>query len=543
MKKFESLFIFFAFWLITLAFYFKTRGAGFVTDEIGWLQSYKEIGWRGIFNAFNDKSLHYVYHLFGYALWKLFGLNGFGWMMAFVALHAAVATASYKVFKEIFSFTEVPSSSLAAFAGSLLFVVSPYQTEPMVWYACIHYLVCSFFLFLAFRFLLIYLREKRKRFIAAFYLCFFPALFTLEISFTFPVILFLFFLFGPERIFRNAGRIAPVKIFVLPSLGLLICYLLLSSILRGSMVGHYGAAQHLNFNIPLITGNFAKYISKIFFLTQFASFDKRHALYSIFEKEKFGWLLFFLLTLSAIAYVIFHGRMNAKFRLLFLLFGFFLIALLPILNLYFSYIVNVEGDRFTYFASAFAYQLLAVTAFVLFRKWGWVVISAFLFFQIKFLLVNTESWSHSGLIQASLIEKFKWYDAKKIYLLNIPDNFRGTYMYRSFPPDNYFARTLALRDGKNIEERTSEVLEYNMDSISDSVRVEKISNTELKVSFAQPGNWWWRNGIGADHVIADHFEVKPDEGSYSYSLVFKDKLPGSVYLYQCAGNWREVKDF
>src|SRR4051812_20100806 len=102
MKKLESLFVFLLFWLITFVFYFKTRGAGFVTDEIGWLQNYKAAGWQGIFYAFNDKSLHYVYHIVGFLLWKLFGLNGFAWMMVFVALHAVVAMLSYRVFKELF---------------------------------------------------------------------------------------------------------------------------------------------------------------------------------------------------------------------------------------------------------------------------------------------------------------------------------------------------------------------------------------------------------------------------------------------------------
>jgi hypothetical protein len=313
--------------------------------------------------------------------------------------------------------------------------------------------------------------------------------------------------------------------------------------LRGSMVGHYGAAQHLNFDIHLIAGNFAKYFAKIFFLTQFASYNHRHFLYSYFEKEKFGWLLFSVFALFAMLFIVFHKKLNPKFRIAFILFGIFFIALLPILNLFFSYIVNVEGDRFTYFASIFAYQLIALLSVLLFRKWGWILMVVVLFFNTKFLLLNTRSWGSSKLIQQSLIKDFRWYKAPKIFLLNIPDNFKGTYMYRSFPPDNSFAETLSIIRGDDIESKTTGILEYNMSSASDSVKVEKISDNELKVGFAQQGNWWWNNGIGGSSYSTDDFAVKIDEWNSGYNLTFKRKTPNAVYLYQCGGEWREVKDF
>lgn len=538
-----SVALFFLLWFIVFAFYFKTAGAGFVTDEIGWLQTYSDIGWQGIFNAFGDKSLHYGYHLIGFLLWKSFGLNGIAWMFVFVTIHTAVAFLSFDIFENLFKTAEVTSAQYIAFAGSLLFAISPYQTEPLVWYACIHYLVSSFLLLLAFRFLLLYMDNWRVKYVVVFYVCFVFALFTLEISFAFPILLLVFLLFWQPQILEWKQRSHLIKIFVVPPFLLLGGYFLLSSILRGSAVGHYGAAQHLNFSIPLLIANLSKYTAKIFLLSQFTSYDYRSYLYLIFEKEKFCYLIFTGLLIAAGTFMFFNKKMKDTYRVIFLLFSFFVIALLPILNLYFSYIVNIEGDRFTYFASAFAYQLVAVASIVIFRKFGLLIIAAMLFFNAKFLYMNTESWKNSSAINHSLTSNFKWFDAPKIYLLNLPDNFKGAYVFRTFAPDNSFAETMTLQGKREVEHRTIQVLSYNMNTLSDSVVVEKISPSELKVTFAQGGNWWWNNGIGASNYSTEDYSIKIDEWSSSYLLKLKKKEPNAVYLYQCGGHWRELENF
>lgn len=544
MKLFNrNIVVFIIYWLIAYALYFKTAGAGFVTDEIGWLQNYKATGCQGITNAFGDRSLHFVYHLVGYFSWEIFAFNSQAWMMVFVTLHAVVAMQSFNIFKLLFQNEGVSYASANAFAGALLFLVSPYQTEVLVWYACIHYLVSSLLILVSFRFLLSYLHNGKPTFIALYYVSFIVSLFTLEISFTLPLLLLVFFILWPSKIFRGSDRLELIKIFVLPSLMLLGVYFLLSKMLRGSAVGHYGAADHLNFSIPLLMANLSKYVSKIFFLSQFWAYEKRNWLYLFFEKKVFGYFLFAGLLLIAFGYLIVQHKLKGKTRISFLLFAFFIIALLPILNLFFSSIVNIEGDRFTYFASIFATQFIGFTAIFIFRQFGWLLLIVYAFLSFKFLSINTDSWKNSLSIQTSLIEEFRWSKAPKIFLLNIPDNFNGAYMFRSFEPDNSFAETLALRRGLYTEDRTIEILEYNMTALTDSVTVEKVSNTDLKVTFAQWGNWWWKHGKGIGNYSKPEFDVMIDEWSHSYTLHFNSKTRDAVYLYQCGGEWREVKGF
>lgn len=539
MKK-SSAFLFF--FVVALAVYYPTAGGGFVTDEIGWLQNYQATGWKGIFNAFNDKSPHYVYHLVGFTLWKIFGLHGKGWMLFFVLLHAVNATLSLIVFKKLFTKAEASSPQLMALAGGLLFLLSPYQTEPLVWYACVHYLVCTVLVLLAILAFVQYNESERRKQVSVFYITAFLAAFTLEISFSLPFIiasLILFFPFGKTK--TEKGR--QFLFFVAPSVALVLLYFLATKLLRGNFAGHYGAATHFNMDVQLLMGNLAKYTSKVFALTQFLEYDKRSVLYTFFEQEKFAFLLAAFLFLTAIIFVARHKQLSKKLVVAALLFAMFVFALLPILNLYFSSIVNVEGDRFTYLASLFAAQLVAFSLVSLFGVLGWLPVTVFLFFNVKYLLINTTSWHHNRNLNFSLCEKFKWYDAPHVYLLNLPDNINGTYMFRSFEPDNSFAETLALRYGKDVESKTTEILEYNMSQPSDGVRVEKVSDKELKVVFTGTGNWWWAKGIGGGSYTTDDYEVKIDEWGMGYSLVFKNKTQGAVYLYQQGDDWKQVESF
>lgn len=545
MKNIKSFWaVLFVFWLISFLLYGDTAGAGFAFDHIGWLQNYIDKGWVGMITAFDDKSLHYGYHIIGFIIWKLFGLNGHAWMLLFVTLHALNASLSFVVFKRLFNHINgFKQPSLAAFTGSLFFVVSPYQTEPVVWYACIHYL-CSVLLLLGCCISLFqYLLQKKNVFIGLFYLSFTAALFTLEISFAYPVLLLLFFLFWPSNMLYGSSRLRLLQIFVLPSVALLLSYFVLSYLLRGSAVGHYGAQAHLNFSIPLLMANLAKYVSKLFLLTQFWPYEKRQVIFSFFEQQSFGWSLFSILCLTAFLFLLMRNSLPKRTQVSVMLFGFFFTALLPTLNLFVTYIVNVEGDRFLYFPSLFAYQLGAFIIFSLLSYGALLLLPFFLIPNIKYQQYNTQSWIQARNTRASLLSSFKWWNASRIYLLNNPDNYRGVYMFRCFPPDNLFAETLELTDGKKLENKVLDTYQYNMISNSDSVTIDIISENELKVTFAQWGNWWWYKGIGAISLSNKMFDAEIDEWSHAYTIRFKNKLPHTVYLYQCGGEWREVKGF
>src|SRR5690606_505183 len=134
-------------------------------------------------------------------------------------------------------------------------------------------------------------------------------------------------------------------------------------------------------------------------------------------------------------------------------------------------------------------------------------------------------------------------DAAHIYILNIPDTYRGAYIYRAYGGLSYFAETMTLMGKGNIENKTTDILYYNIAQPNDSVYVEIVNENTLKLTFAQWGNWFWMEGIGAKNYSRDDFTVEIDEWGHSYLLTFKNKIPGAVYLYEVSGKWREVEGF
>lgn len=536
MKKYAGIFI--LFFCIVLCIYLPTLGAGIVTDQLGWIEQYKKMGWHGIFNAFNDKSLHFVYHIAGYSLWTLFGPNAFAWGIAFIVLHALAAMLSYAFFSQLFK--SIKHATVIAFTGSLLFLTSPYQTEPLVWHACVHYLVCVCLLLTALICFLRYVHTNRKAYIALFYTCYIPAVFTLEISFTLPLVLLLFILFYPFD--TPINRLRLLGIYVLPSLIIVVCYFVLNKLLRNSFAGHYGAATHFNMNIVLLIGNLSKYVAKLFLWAQFVPYDKRSVLYSFFEKAKYAYLLFGFIALLSSSYLIWRRRFPKSLNIALLLFACFALALAPILNLFMYYITNVEGDRFTYWASVFAYITIAFAAIAWLRRLGIVLCLFLLGLNLYTLQQNINAWHNVREISTGLIADFKYYDAPKIYLLNIPDNFDGAYMFRSYTPDIGFAEVLELKNGTPIEYKLNSVLEYNMHTPQDAVNVEVTNDTTLTVAFAQYGNWWWWHGVGAGDREEKDYTIKID-GAYAYTITFKHKTPGAVYLYQQGNKLYHVKGF
>ena len=125
--------ILFLVYVVMLVFlYLHTQGAGLVTDTIGWIKTFDEKGWQGIFSAFGDRSLHYVYQTVFFLSWKICGLNGYAWMSIFVTLHAVICVLVFRLFQTLFKAAKVPSYSLVALAGSILFYCLP--TIPNHWF-------------------------------------------------------------------------------------------------------------------------------------------------------------------------------------------------------------------------------------------------------------------------------------------------------------------------------------------------------------------------------------------------------------------------
>ncbi len=263
-------------------------------------------------------------------------------------------------------------------------------------------------------------------------------------------------------------------------------------------------------------------------------------LYEVFANPFFAYASIGIFALSALLFLRFRKQLSLRIHTILLLAVAAVMGLAPVINLFFTFIVHNECDRLGYLFSIFFAHAIALLGFSL-LPFGLAIVILYLGLNFHFLEKNISAWKNSGRIAGSLLSTYRWQTAPEVVILNLPDNFQGAYMFRSFDAQSEFAEALHVRGV--VTGPVTETLKYNMIGTSDSVVVEKLSPEDLKVTFAQWGNWWWRNGKGADNYSTLDYNISIDEWSHSYTIHFRKKTPGAVYLYQCSDHWYVVKDF
>jgi hypothetical protein len=203
----------------------------------------------------------------------------------------------------------------------------------------------------------------------------------------------------------------------------------------------------------------------------------------------------------------------------------------------------IEGDRLGYLASAFIFLSLCVFLFSIYRKGAFIIVLLFSVISVFLLNKNLASWKNAGIIQNALEKNFKWEDADRLFILNIPDNFNGAYLYRDNGSSSKFKTALQLKENTIIKGDVYEILQFNMTSLDNGIITETIDSLTLKVSFEQWGNWWWRGGIGASDYENELYKVDIDEWSHAYIITFKQKRPEDIFIYQTGNSWQQVKGF
>ena len=521
-------------------FYYSTWDAGFVTDFTGLQERIENSDFWGVFNSFGFPALQQVLNFFLYIFYKAFGTEPLGWYLVFTSMHALNAFLLFRLAKKILQLWGVNGAERTALLGSLFFLLFPYQTEVLVWRVCFNFLLSSFLVLLTLGLVMQWLSEEKRAFLYLSYVTFLSALFTFELSLTIPFLCTLYLLFwtghkGGWSVLQ--GRFLQLT---LPQFGLVGVYFLLNKLLLGVWIGHYGANVHLRMVWQEILANFYNFVVKFSFFTRY--FD--HALKEkIFVSINKPWLLYSLVLLSIGLLVLgirYFKRLSPRIQLA----GFFLLcfalALLPVVNLYFNYLQYIANDRYGYLASAFFLMALALLLSFL-PKWlqyasalAWIGISMVLLFQ------TNQHWAQSNQVYRALLQEFNWYDKEEVYILNLPDNMNGAFMFR-----DYSGQDLCLSDAlryvkrKPYEGKIYEVVQYNMTKLEDGVEVERDSTNSFKVTFKQWGNWWWRRGLGATSYENETFQFQ--NKGHHYELKLKKEPTNAVFIYQDGPNWKVVQ--
>ena len=532
----RGILLFICFFLITLCLYYPAREARFVFDFIDLYTTYQHDGWGGFLTDFHDFAFRPVAHIVGFFLHIMLKLSAMRWLVVVSLFHAAIAVLAYRVIFDLLLVSGVSRAGFIAFFSALLFLVSPYQTEVVVWGGAFLYLSSGLFFILAIDRFLRYARSGDRRYLYQYQVFFIMSVFCHEIAFTIPIMVALFILSIKNIDSAGQGRIRLSLKTVLLPLGFVPVYLMINKLVLGKWIGHYGAAAHLHFDVMDMAGKLNMYAAKLYLLVPFW---KPH-IYVWCQKPLLEYMCIACVMIGMAVLLVWQRYASIRGILMFTYATVVMLAM--VLNLYLVDFINIQSDRLGYFASIFAF----VPVMILVSRSGRTVayslatmaVAAF----VWALHVNIDSWHQAAKIASALDKDFKYSNANHLYILNLPDNYKGAYMYRCRAMGK-FGQKERMLTGADFAPKEIDVLSYNLIDPSDSVTVEKISDSTLKVSFTKWGSWFWRDTYGASDYQDSIVNVDIDDWNHSYLVTFHKKEPGDVFLYQAASQWRKVENF
>jgi len=533
----QHLLVFLLFFVVVHLFYYPTWDAGFVTDFTGLAWRIETHHFWDFLNSFDFPSLQPVLNFFLVIFYKVFGTNGLPWYLIFTSLHIINGFLLFQLNTKLLQHFDVPNAKMVGFAAAILFLLSPYASEVVTWRVCFNFSLVSLLILLILWNTVRWLETKEIKYRNRSLLLLLPALFTFELSLitsllTSSLLLLWTFHFNEKILLQKRLLQATLPQFVM-----LGGYFLLHKIVLGVWIGHYGAAVHLRFIPKEMLANGFKYFAKYLFFTRYWAHPAKEAFFNGIDKNV--WILTTLAAALIMVYFIFFKRLSPPLRLVgwYLLgFGF---SLVLILNLYFTYLLHIENDRYGYLPSMFFFTFLLILISLLPRWWNVGFFSFYLIISLFLLHKTTRIWSDATKVYYSLLNDFRWYERDTVYILNLPDNLNGCLLFRDYSGEDLgFADALRYIRRKPYNGKLYEVSQYNMTTIGDGVTAQIDSTGQVIATFNQWGNWWWRRGIGAIGYEKDNFKAA-FEGQ-SCKLQLKDKPKNAAFIYQIGEKWEEL---
>jgi hypothetical protein len=420
----------------------------------------------------------------------------------------------------------------------LLFLISPYQTEVVVWKVTLHYLIVINLTLINMYILLKYSFLQNKKYAIWSAAVFGISILSHELSLCTPLIL------GTLIVFEKNDwqeKIKQIGLFIAPQLAIIGLYFGAIKSLTGGFISHYGAATHLNFSLDVIIPTISKYFIKYMTFAAYLTPEVSASYYAFANKPTVIYAVIALL-LAAIIYAI-YLIINKKKSVSLLLFLLSVIGLLPVMNLFFDHEGHITNDRFGYLASAFILMLLAYFVYQLRYGFQYIMMIGFLFYSAKFLRENISDWRENHQIAWNLAHTYPFRPDEKVYILSCMDSYKGIQTYTTYHDewDSTLGETIGILKG-TAQPKIYHIYMHIMKNYGDCFKHEVLAPNQYKLTFQQYGNWFTRLGKSTDRLLEnDNFKIETDEWGMSYTITFKKLEPDARIIYQNSDQWVIVK--
>ncbi len=522
--------------VVSLAIYLPTYNYGMVSDYLGWVKKYEAGSWSDIWNCFGYAGLHQVHHFFHYTLYALIGTNHFIYYLVFAALHGYNTYLVFRVFSACANGLMTKPSKAAPWIACILFLVSPYQVEPVTWKACMHYLISMALLLASLKCFVEWLKSNDTSKLVGHLLLWIIGIFTLEIHFATPIICTVYMMVY-YRVHREKNRWSNWAVLISIYGIFFAIYFLLNTWILGDIVGHYGADSHLVSSPDIVFPNAVRYLMKYGFLVHYLNYDVKHSFYQLAELPWFYMAVLGGLLLSG--FMLWWFRKGKHGLLVFAGVSFF-IGLLPIVNLYFVDIVPYENDRYGYIASAFLYLGIGVIIDYFKGKLKIAIAGVVILIHVILLSGMIRDAHNAGKVYHHLLDTFRWEKEDRVFLLASPENYKGMYLFRNYDGLGTSLRhALIYLKEKEAPDFIKDVAQFNMKNPSDRIDINIEENGEWKAAIAQGGTWFWRKGIGLGNYESDYYKVEVQ--GWFYTTDWKSNYPREGIALTCSEDgWKEL---
>ena len=509
--------------IVGFLIYLPSTKLGMTSDFYHWIERYDRMGWQGWLHSFDDWSLKYVSHGVAFTLYKLFGLHSFSWWFIFVGFHVLNSFFVYKITDQLFK-----KNRLVAVIAAVLFLTSPFQHEAVIWKATIHYQIATLCtLSNCFLFLLLF-KKVNIRIILSIIVLFGLSMYALESVFVLPGLFILIYMY---KYFEDRKSIFSITTFafkiLLPLVVLIGSFFLFTKIKLDQFIGHYGGV-HTNFDLALLGNSIYQYVLKFGLYFRYSLNESSNYILHWANDSTVSVIIFFVAALtSIILFVIKRTRLLGLFLLL------FFVALFPVLNLETPFNYSIQADRYGYLASAFFYAFVAIGLFGWTKKIYHFLMAGLFILHITLLQQTIGEWEKAEIIKQNIIEQFPNEREKEFFILNIPDNINGAYIFRQ-------GLWQALKIYKQVNQSHINVVSWtNRREVIDPVHLSVDSN---RIEYRHhSGTWIHHLGEGIQDRNRQYLQIDRAENNLSYTLEFKNQPKNFKVLYLDSLKWKEIE--
>lgn len=500
--RFAPFLVFTGTFLLLLALYWPTRNAGWVSDTLGWLDAVRTQSFADFVNR-SDFGVRSLYQTTQTATWigyRLFGANRLAWHLLHITLQALNAALLFAFFRQLLGDSKLPNVTATSLLAVVLFILSPYLSEVLVWEAAFHYLQGLLFILIQLLLLQAFLRNGRSFYGIVCGIVFCIASFSLELFYLTPAFSFLLLLhcrFGTPQTSLKRIRLAS-RSFLLPQLIILALHLGLIRILYGTHTGRLGDGL---WNQPL--SYFAikppDYLLHLFggrFLPQ----NIRSAWHQFFCTYA-GAGLFYAAFGASLSFIFFrYRRMSSRGQLISWAWCTTLTAMALVTPMWFPERLLIMGDRYLYLMLPFfllIVSLLIGSTGFRFLKVG--AASVLIAVSVAATMKLSRLWERSELLTQKMQERFPVFpEGTRVILLNNPANFGGAPMAGASAGGEFalMRRLLYQPDDKVI---ISEAFAAEYTSERQDIQVTDVAAGTKQIALVDTARRWW---FGPDYARA-----------------------------------------